>query len=204
MKYRIERLEQAQVADIYSQYLTKHFPADEVKPLKSINRMWDMGAYRAYAMYSEEATNQDNDAVQPTLIGYAFFATAPTCDLILLDYFAILEPCRGQGLGSLFLQELKNLLPDYKGILIETEDIDRAQNETELQTRRKRDLFYEKNGVLRTRVKGTVYGVHYAVWNFPLSGISDDVSCQKGMEQIYRIMIPGEKNTKYVKIEIAF
>lgn len=204
MKYRIEQLKQAQVADIYSQYLTKHFPADEVKPLKSINRMWDMDAYSAYAMYSEKATDQDNGIVQPALIGYAFFATAPTCDLILLDYFAILEPYRGQGMGSRFLREMKNLLPNYKGLLIETEDIDRAQDETEHRTRRKRDLFYEKNGAFRTRVKGTVYGVHYAVWNFPLSGISDDVSCQKGMEQIYRIMIPGAKNAKFVKIDIAF
>lgn len=192
------------MADIYSQYLTKHFPADEVKPLKSINRMWDMGAYSAYAMWDGDAATRDGDADRSALIGYAFFATAPACDLILLDYFAILDLYRGQGLGSLFLQELKNLLPDYKGILIETEDIDRAQNEAELQTRRKRDLFYEKNGALRTGVKGTVYGVHYAVWNFPLSGISDDVSCQKGIEQIYRIMIPGEKNKKFVKLDIIY
>ncbi len=189
LEYRIERLALPQIEEIYARCLCRHFPPDEVKPLKNIQRMYRTDSYRAYAMYGGELT------------AYAFLATAPECDLILLDYFAVSESCRGQGMGGLFLRKLQGELSGFRGILIETEDVRRAKDPSELSTRQRRDRFYERNGARRTRVRCTVYGVCYAVWNLPLSCAADDALCQRGMERIYRTMIPGEKYDSYVTLE---
>ncbi len=191
MEYRIEKLSLPQAREIYTAHMTRHFPAEELKPLHSIERMWAEGSYHAYGMYG------------PALSGYAFLASAPGCGLVLLDYFAILEPFRGKGLGGLFLRELRALLTDCQGILIETEDIDRARDGEELRARARRDLFYEKNGARKTNLRGTVYGVHYAIWNLPLSSPADDTVCRKGMEHIYQVMVPGEKNRAHVAFQTA-
>lgn len=202
MEYTIHPLQRSQTAEIYTSHLRRHFPADEVKPLENIFRMWDRGCYRAFGVYARQDLTQNASGHPDSLAGYAFFATAPECRLALLDYFAILETFRGQGTGSLFLREIKKALPGFDGILIETEDADHARNEAELRVRQKRDSFYERNGVRKTKIKSTVYSVHYAIWNLPLTVPSDETVCKKGLEDIYQAMVPGDKYKKHVKIEL--
>lgn len=193
MEYKVQDLTREQTGDIYRQWIGRHFPQDEIKPLKSIYRMWDMGAYRALGMYEKKA-----DGLQ--LIGYAFFAMAEDCGLLLLDYLAIVEDYRGQGMGSIFLQEMKKRLKTYRGILIETEDIECAGDEEAYRIRQKRDSFYGQNGALRTGIKSVIYGVHYAIWNFPLASAASRRECAESLADIYKIVIPGEKYDKFVKI----
>lgn len=200
MNYSIEPLQLPQVADIYTQYLHRHFPANEIKPLKHIERMWDMGSYKALAMWAGTVPPRDMPAALENLAAYAFLATAPGSGMILLDYFAVLEDFRGQGAGSLFLRAMGQKFPEYKGILIETEDVDYARDEKELLARQKRDSFYEKNGVMRTGIRSSVYGVHYAIWNLPLTETAGEAESKKGLEDIYHIMATGEKYGKNVHI----
>lgn len=194
MKYIVIDLSLEQVADIYNNYIHLHFPQDEIKPLKNIQKMWGVGSYRALGMYEQ------NDSEQQ-LIGYAFFAMAPGCNMLLLDYLAVVEEYRGQGMGGMFLTEMRERLNVYDGILIETEDIDFASNEEERLTRQNRDAFYEQNGVLRTGIKSQIYGVRFANWQLPVKKALTDGECRRNLEGIYKIMIPGEKNEKFVKIE---
>lgn len=195
MSYQMKRLNRFETADIYEKWIRLHFPQDEIKPLKSIYRMWDMGCYSAVGIYTEA---RNNDA--PEFVGYAFFVSAPGSSQILLDYLAIVEKYRSQGIGSIFLKQANRILPEYKGILIETEDADFAENEEERRVREKRDSFYKRNGALLTGVKGEVYGVHYAIWNFPLKEAAKSDECRENLEKIYRIIAPGEKYEKHVKI----
>ena len=190
--YLIKKLNLEQVTKIYKEELVRHFPADEVKPLKSIERMWKMGAYQAFGLY---------EMVSDELMGYAFFSKKPGNDMILMDYLAVLEEHRNKGLGAVFLQEMKAIMKEYKGILIETEDVDFAQNVEEVQVCQKRDAFYKRNGVIKIDVKSAIYGVHYANWIYPIDTEWNVDECREELRAIYQVMIPGEKYEKFVRIE---
>lgn len=194
MDYVIKALTKEQMAEIYKRWIHEHFPENEVKPLKHIYRMWEQDSYCAMGMYDGEE-----------LVGYAFFAMAPERNMLLLDYLAVIENYRNLGAGSAFLQKLRQSFAEYsgisyKGILIETEDVEYAQDNAEREIRQKRDAFYERNGAIRTNVKGEVYGVHYAVWNLPISGNTGFEECREQMCAIYRMMVTGDKYQQFVKI----
>ncbi|MCM1326128.1 MAG: hypothetical protein NC094_02315 [Bacteroidales bacterium] len=194
MNYVIRNLTVEETAEIYKGWIPKHFPKDEIKPLKHICRMWEQGAYCALGMYNGEK-----------LVSYGFFAMAPGKDMLLLDYFAVLEDYRNLGAGSFFLKKMGQCLTEqmgvlYQGILIETEDIAYARSDEERQIRRKRDLFYEKNGAVRTGVVSEVYGVHYVIWNLPIAGNMGTGECREQLKAIYRMMVEGDKYQRFVKI----
>ena len=195
MNYTIRTITFEQTAEIYNAYIHLHFPQEEIKPLKNIQRMWENGSYQALAMYEQK----EHEA---KLIGYAFCAMAPNCRMLLLDYLAIVEEYRGLGMGGIFLKEMRKCLSKYEGILIETEDIDFASNEEERQIRKMRDAFYERNGVVRSGIKSTIYGVHFANWQLPVSQVLADEECKRNLEKIYKVMVPGDKNKMFVKIEL--
>ena len=49
-------------------------------------------------------------------------------------------------------------------------------------------------------MKGEVYGVRYAIWDFPLKEAAKPDECRENLEKIYKIIVPGEKYEKHVKI----
>lgn len=197
MEYAIKDLTLEQVSDIYKKWIHLHFPQDEIKPLKNIQKMWKAGCYHALGMYEQKGESR-------SFIGYAFFAVTAGCNMLLLDYLAIVEAYRGQGMGGIFLREMQKRLQEpgkVWGIIIETEDVAFADNEEALLERKKRDWFYERNGVKRTAIRSEIYGVHYAIWQLPVTKIVEDVECRAALEDIYKVMIPGKKNEEYVRID---
>lgn len=188
--YYIRELEKEQLLTIYRENIDKHFPKDEIKPLKKIERMCEMGIYYGLAMYDE----------QSPLIGYAFFIKDLEGNIILLDYFAVMEEYRSKGMGSKFLQEMKKIVGSYRAILLETEDVDKAKTIEEAEIRRKRDCFYEHNGVIKTDVRSEVYGVHYAIWNYPVREIVSFPECRESVKRIYKAIVSEEKYKKFIRI----
>lgn len=191
MKYYIKKLSMDEMSDIYNNYLLVHFPKDEVKPLENIKRMWSQNHYKALAMY-ESGSEQ--------LVGYAFLSFCESSSQLLLDYYAIIETHRGKGLGSYFLKEMKPQLMTYKGIIIETEDITNAKSKEEYTIRKKRDLFYERNGAQKTAIRSSIYGVKYVIWQLPVENELPISECCNNLREIYKMMVPGEKYEQHVKI----
>lgn len=201
MEYQIKKLNYSEMEAVYDTWIYEHFPADEVKPLESIKRMWEMDCYFALGIYTKEENAR--------LAGYAFFVKAPQSDRILLDYLAVIETYRNCGIGSIFLKQMQDWAYDCKGILIETEDIAFAKDDAERHIREKRNAFYARNGALLTSVKGEVYGVHFCIWNYPVGKEKDrqtislnvfDEEVRKDLESIYRVIAPGEKYEKHIRI----
>lgn len=198
-------LELDEAKAVYKEHLKEHFPRDEVKPWKSIERMWKKGEYFAVGIF-EADTPSASDALR----GYAFFVEPQDCGACLLDYYAILPEYRSAGLGGRSLQELGELCAGRgRYILLETEDLDFAKNESQVEERKRRDTFYERNGCVKTDVKGTVFTVRYAVWclgtpaDLPESTERNalfDRACED-MNALYRLMVPGEKNNLFIKIK---
>ncbi len=193
--YIIKELEKEELLTIYKENIDNHFPKDEIKPLKKIERMWEMGIYYGLAMYDVSTNNEE-----VSLIGYAFFIKDLEGNIILLDYFAIMEEYRSKGMGSAFLQEMKKIVNSYRAILLETEDVDKAKTIEERELRKKRDCFYERNGVIKTDVRSEVYGVHYAIWNYPVKENISFLECRESVKRIYKAIVSEEKYKKFIKI----
>lgn len=214
MNTYLRLIDQSEAKQVYKKHLRHHFPRDEVKPWKSIERMWKDDSYFAVGIYEDFGDAPPRKKSDP-LRGYAFCVAPPDCGAVLLDYFAVLPAYREAGLGGRTLQRLSEMMREQgKYILLETEDIDFSKNDAQRKERARRDAFYERNGCVKTDVKGSVFTVKYAVWMLglpvapsqedPLSGhvraTAFDRACED-MNTLYRKMVPGEKNTKFVKIQ---
>ncbi|MBQ5581215.1 MAG: hypothetical protein IIT43_08205, partial [Clostridia bacterium] len=114
-------LSQEEAHIVFRRYLKHHFPADEVKPWKSIARMWADDCYFAVGVFedvgdvrpdSQNSSGANESDPLDTLRGYAFFVESPDCDACLLDYYAILPEYRDAGLGGRTLQRLAELVRD--------------------------------------------------------------------------------------------
>lgn len=179
--YEIRMLELAEIEDIYEHPAQRHFPENELKPLKSIRRMYTEGCYQGLGMYVRGETGEE-------LAAYALFVTTKEQDALLLDYYAVLEGRRNSGTGSLFLQRMKELFRDRNGILLETEDIELAANEEERQTRTRRNAFYRRNGVKETQLRVSYCGADYQIFYMPICRDADETQIRWELEKVYRVM----------------
>ncbi|MBP5458977.1 MAG: hypothetical protein J6Y62_02220 [Clostridia bacterium] len=213
MNTYLRKMELHEAKQTYKKHLKRHFPRDEIKPWKSIVRMWKDDSYFVIGLY-EDPGDVPSRKKADALRGYAFFVAPSDCDALLLDYYAILPAYRSDGLGGRTLRRLAEMArAEEKYILLETEDIDFAKSRARREECTRRDAFYERNGCVKTDVKGSVFSVKYAVWMLgmpfapsqedPLSGhirsTAFDRACAD-MNTLYRKMVPGEKNTKFVDI----
>lgn len=186
----LRKLELAEVENIYNEWLVKHFPANEVKPLINIKNMWGIGGYEAYGWFED------------TLIGYAFMCKDPNEHCVLLDYFAILDDYRSMGYGSKILTALKELMPGEKALIIETEDVNKAKSLEEAEERIRRDKFYTKNGIIKTCLTATVYEADYRIWYMPINETLSEDDLRKEYDSIYRFMLSEKGYRNYFSISM--
>lgn len=172
---------------IYETKLIEDFPPEEVKPFKSMMRMYKEDQYRFLGFYKNES-----------LMAYAYLVKVD--HFLLLDYFAVTRDFRGSGTGSKCLKILKEQMNDIYGIIIETENIDCAANDAELNERIRRNDFYRRNGVIETKVREIIYEAAYQNWYYPVTKHLTDEEVLRESINFYKVMIPGERNKKYVKI----
>ena len=183
----LQKLDKKSIENIYKTQLVFDFPKDEVKPLATITNGFDKGVYNAYGLYEKGE-----------LLAYAFFIIDKNCRL--LDYFAVVNGKRGGGIGSKFIKLLKT---ELKGacelIIIESENPDTAQNESQKTTRLRRVDFYLKNGLCDTQTRAKVFGVDYKILTLPLSPtatFTPDIYLS-----IYKTLLTQELFEKNIKIE---
>lgn len=114
-------------------YLNQYFVFMERLPLFVIRSALKKGILKAVYLTDE---NQ--------IYGYAIYQTVPKYNWLHILYLAILQEHRSSGLGSTFIKLLNNLTD--KGIILEVEAPDGGKNEEDLIMRKRRILFYERNG----------------------------------------------------------
>lgn len=157
-QYTYRFLELDEIERIFDHNLYEHFPDAEIKPFWKIERLYNKGHYKVFVM------EKDRD-----LYGYAFLIINHQDEIALLDYFAMNPKFRGQGIGSIFLKELRALI-DVKGILIESEIPDEAKTEADRLVREKRIKFYLKNDAILTEYYWQHYGVGFNLLLLPCCG----------------------------------
>ena len=126
---------------IYQLYM-EAFPASERKPFGMIRRMYRKGTTDIWCLERSGS-----------FAGIGITINGP--DLILLDYFAVRKPLRGQGIGAAALDLLREAYRG-KGFFLEIEAPDR-DDPTGIKARRK--AFYLRNGLTDMHVTANLFGV---------------------------------------------
>lgn len=142
----------SQVEKIYASLMRRDFCPDELRSLRYIRKFWYKGEYLGYGLYDGGH-----------LLVYAFVLRRGRH--YGLDYFAVSRKHRGKGLGSAFLKELSDRIPDADCVLVEVEDPDAAQEEETRTLRQRRIGFYLRNGFYDTGIRSCAFGVDYRVLN---------------------------------------
>ena len=187
----LRRLSVEQIVELYDRHLKYDFPEDELKPIGRITDMYDRGVYFAAGMYDEENV----------LRAYAYFVHDAVEMTVLLDYFAVVRGNRDKGYGSKFWENAGAFLKEYDidRLYLETENIDFAKDDEDMNTRIRRIAFYKKNGLTMTDVRSMLFGVNYNIMMLELNkdndatGISDTDTVRQQLKNIYNIMFEEEK-----------
>lgn len=168
---------------VYRTYIVRDFPRSERKPLSRIEAGLRRGEYRCLGM-------KDGGEV----LAYAFLVTLNRDGkrLCLFEYLAVRQELRGQGIGSLFLDELgKTLAVQQDCVLLEVEDPDAAPDEAERQVRTRRLHFYLKNGLRDTGARSLVFGVHYSILEIPTAAAHSALETREIYQALYRSFLPA-------------
>lgn len=128
---------------LYRLYLSA-FPAAERKPFSMIVRMYRKGKTDIWCVEKGGKFS-----------GLAITINGP--DLILLDYFAVAEGCRGQGIGAAALESLMRLYGG-KGFFLEIEST--LENAPNLPQRQRRKAFYLRCGLEELHTTAKLFGVN--------------------------------------------
>lgn len=126
------------------------FPRNEKKPFSMIRSMHKKG--KSDVWYCEQ---------EGKFVGMVITINGP--DKILLDYLAVNRKCRGQGVGSEILRQMREQYRG-KGVFLEIETVkDSAENYEE---RKRRKQFYLSNGMTELGVFVELFGVEMELLGF--------------------------------------
>ncbi len=128
----------------------KAFPASERKPFALIREKYRQKVTDVWVIEEEEEFS-------------GFAITMNGSDLVLLDYFAICEEKRGQGLGR---KSLRALQEQYRGkrFFLEVESLKVSADN--MEERRRRKQFYLNNGMKELGVYAKLFGVEFELLGY--------------------------------------
>ena len=187
MELRI--LSKAELECLYYNEMKRAFPPSELKRLSSILGMVSQGIYDVLGAFRENL-----------LVAYALLYRDASSRVILLDYLAVDEPLRGQGIGSALLAQLRTHYADTSDVLlIECERPKAAPDEAGA---RKRIHFYTRAGAQLTQVRIWLFDVEYSILVLPCGKEAPERDWAKQMLLLYRQMLPEtlfEKNVRLIR-----
>lgn len=135
---------------VYSTYMEKDFPSNELKPLFMLRQLKEEGINTIYGCFLEEK-----------LVGYFVLAHLAGSSMYLLDYLAVVSTLRSSGIGSQILASIRSMLKAGEYLFIESENPAFAQSEEEKATQLRRLSFYHRAGAKEDSVLILLFGVEY-------------------------------------------
>ncbi|MDO4281207.1 MAG: GNAT family N-acetyltransferase [Peptococcaceae bacterium] len=184
----IRRMDAETLTAVYNNSMKTTFPRMELKPLKAMLRMQADGCYDVWGYYSDAGE----------LLAYACVCNVSTP--VLLDYLAVVENHRGEGLGSIFLGALMSDKSLYPAMMLEIEAVSAAEDAADREKRARRLRFYEKLGFVLTRTEAHVFGEHY--WVLDNQSELGDHDVNDAMTDVYHYMVRNPLvNKKFVRVQ---
>jgi len=183
----LKSLDDAQISMLYEEKMKRDFPPSELKRLSSILSMRNSGIYDVLGAY------QNN-----IFVAYALIYRDEAARVVLLDYLAVDEPYRSQGIGSALLSRLRAYYSDSSDVLlIECESPKAAPDE---EGARKRIHFYTQAGAELTTILIWLFGVEYSIMVLPCAEKAPSKDWAQQMLALYRQMLPAELYEKNVRL----
>jgi len=169
----------------YHSYLAKDFHESEVKSFALIEELILQGNYLCIGFF------QDTEPY-----GYAYFAKSDQAQILLLDYFAVVQPHRSEGFGSAFLKDINNYFcGNYCMLVAEAENPAFAMEESGRTISNRRIEFYLRNGFKTSNVVSRVLTDEYQILTLDLGKELPDDLLLLELQHIYPTLF-GEAFTK--------
>ena len=183
---RLEKLNKAQVENVYNERMIIDFPKDELKPLDILYRAMDNGIYEPLGLFDEDK-----------LIGYTFLVK--NNHDYLVDYLAVYPQQRNLGSGGVMVHLLPDYLKDAENIIAEIENPEYAENEDDKLLQTRRFGFYTRNGCSDTGLRVRCFGVPFMILRWGTNENEDPHALWDLYQSFYRIMLPKDMFEKNIK-----
>ena len=185
----IKLMSATQLEELYVNCLPKDFPKAEIKPLLTLQRLYQAGEYKPLAFLENGE-----------LIGYALLIVSEGKNSCLLDYFAVLSRFRSGGRGSQILKLLREYFLGKKHqILIECEHPDFAPDRAQALRRLK---FYNNAGAKKAEIETKLFGVRYLVYALTCDNTAQPLPVHDDIAFYYGKMVGNGDYNKEVEIYI--
>lgn len=135
--------DQTDLAMVYED-MKHQFPPEELYPMKPLTRLVNNNQYKIL-LYRRDEDNR--------LVAYALVYTIESCNLLWLDYIAVLDEFKDHGYGSALFQAIVHkYCGPFDGMLFSVEHV--CNNNPKLaQLQRRRLEFYKKLGAHRLQAE---------------------------------------------------
>lgn len=182
-----EALEKAFYTD-----LQEAFPASELKPLSSMERMRARGVYDALALVEE------TDETAP--LGYGLVWKHPTEPYVLLDYLCVPAKQRNGGIGAKLLTAIGEYYPPETVILGESEAPTGNEEADEMICRRL--AYYRRMGAVSLSYDTALFGVHFKTICWSKSPLPPEETLLQKHYEIYAAQMTEEQMKRFIQIPL--
>lgn len=191
MSFNIKKMHLSDLKGIYDRIL-QDFADGEYPPYDMMYHQISEGIQNGYIFLTENVQ-----------AAYAVCTGGGENGFALISLFAVFEEMRGMGIGSAFIEKLKQIYSDCGGIIVEVEKPEFAQTSQDKAVRESRIRFYEKAGFkIVPDIEYMIWGIPMHLMTLPLK-VSDDVINNEIGQIIYDIYLKlmGSRYIHQMKIK---
>lgn len=183
---KLNLLNKEELTNLYKDEMMFDFPRAELKPLRAMLRLMDMGQYDPLLVTDD----------QGVALGYAMIWLPRARNGALLEYLGVLRGKRNGGLGSQVLP----LLPARYGQLFGEAEAPTSDDPAENDLRRRRIAFYERNGFRVLDYECALFGVHFNC--LYLGPETDDRKVEALHRSVYADYFSPEHMARYIQLPL--
>ena len=183
---KLKLLDKQELTDLYQNEMVFDFPKAELKPLRAMLRLMDMGQYDPLLITDDEGSP----------LGYAMLWLPRARNGALLEYLGVLRGKRNGGLGTHILP----LLADRYGQLFGEAEAPSSSDAAENDLRSRRIGFYERNGFRLLDYDCALFGVHFkCLYRGPQA---DDRKVEALHRSVYASYFTPEHMARYIQLPL--
>ena len=183
---KLNLLNRERLTDLYRTEMVFDFPKAELKPLRAMLRLMDLGQYDPILVTSEDG--------EP--LGYAMLWLPRSRQGALLEYLGVLRGKRNGGLGA----QILSLLAERYGQLFGEAEAPTSDDPAENDLRRRRIAFYERNGFRVLDYDTALFGVHFK--SLYLGPETDDRKVEALHRSVYADYFSPEHRQRFIQVPL--
>lgn len=181
----LKLLNKEELCQLYEDELVFDFPKSELKPVRAMLRLIDMGIYEPLLV------TENGEA-----IGYAMVWLPESRQGALLEYFGVLRGKRNGGLGTRILAALVQRYGQIFGEVEAPVSDDPEENDL----RQRRIGFYLRNGLRKLDYDCALFGVHFHC--LYMGPETDDRKIEQLHRGVYAAYFSPEHMEKYIQFPL--